>query len=180
MSWSPPLRTARLCSCTLLGLRACVRSRFHPLISCLRGPVPVQLYLVQKRHKTHHLISFIVASSKSDLSLVFADAVKYAYHIILTLGYISSDISNCYMVWTLTSMSGPDANFWFVFPYDLWELPHCRQIHKDWWWHHHMESISSSLALFGGNSPVTSGFPSQRASSAELWPFPWCMFEEVV
>ena len=30
------------------------------------------------------------------------------------------------------------------------------------WWRHQMETISASLAIFAGNSPVTSEFPAQR------------------
>ena len=30
------------------------------------------------------------------------------------------------------------------------------------WWRHQMETVAVLLALFGGNSPVTGEFPSQR------------------
>ena len=39
-------------------------------------------------------------------------------------------------------------------------------------WRHDMETLSSSLALYAWNSPVTGGFHRQRASYAERW----CIF----
>ena len=39
------------------------------------------------------------------------------------------------------------------------------------WWHHNMETFSTLLALCEENPPVTGGFPSQRASKADLWCF---------
>ena len=43
-----------------------------------------------------------------------------------------------------------------------------------WWWWHGMERLSTLLALCEGNPPVTGGFPSQRASNADLWGFLCC------
>ena len=37
------------------------------------------------------------------------------------------------------------------------------QSHRGSWWRHQMGTISASLALCEGNSPVTGEFPSQRA-----------------
>ena len=37
-----------------------------------------------------------------------------------------------------------------------------------WQWRHDTETLSTLLALCEGNPPVTSGFPSQRTSNAEL------------
>ena len=39
------------------------------------------------------------------------------------------------------------------------------------WRRHRMETFSASLALFGGNSPVTGGFPSQRPVTWRLCVF---------
>ena len=39
------------------------------------------------------------------------------------------------------------------------------------WWRHEMETLSALLALCEENSPATGGFPSQRASHAQLWCF---------
>ena len=36
-----------------------------------------------------------------------------------------------------------------------------------------METISALLVLCEGNPPVNGGFPSQKASDAELWCFLW-------
>ena len=41
------------------------------------------------------------------------------------------------------------------------------------WWRHQMETFSVLLVLCVGNSPVTSEFPSQKPSHAELWCFLW-------
>ena len=41
------------------------------------------------------------------------------------------------------------------------------------WWRHAMEAFSASLALCEGNPPVTGGFPSKRASSAECVSLSW-------
>ena len=43
------------------------------------------------------------------------------------------------------------------------------------WWRHRMETL---LSLWEGNPPVIGGFPSQRASSTELWCFLWCLSEQ--
>ena len=42
------------------------------------------------------------------------------------------------------------------------------------WCHHDMETLSALLALCEGNPLLSSGFPSQRASNAELWYFACC------
>ena len=43
------------------------------------------------------------------------------------------------------------------------------------WWHYEIETLSSLPALCEGNPPpVTSGFPSQKATNVELWCFLWC------
>ena len=42
------------------------------------------------------------------------------------------------------------------------------------WRRHEIVTLSESLALCAGNPPVTDGFPSERASEAELWCFFWC------
>ena len=39
------------------------------------------------------------------------------------------------------------------------------------WWHHQMETFSTLLAIYAGNSPVTGEFPAQKASDAGLWYF---------
>ena len=41
------------------------------------------------------------------------------------------------------------------------------------WWHHGMEVLSLLMVLCVGNPPVTGGFPTQRASDAEVW---WCLW----
>ena len=46
------------------------------------------------------------------------------------------------------------------------------------WWQHDMEMHSTLLALCEGNPSVTDGFPSQRASNAELWCFLCCHSEQ--
>ena len=38
------------------------------------------------------------------------------------------------------------------------------------WWRHQMQTISASLALCSGNSPLIGEFPSQRASGALMFP----------
>ena len=46
------------------------------------------------------------------------------------------------------------------------------------WRHHVIEKPFTFLTLCEGNPPVTGGFPSQRASNAELWYlllWPWCI-----
>ena len=49
------------------------------------------------------------------------------------------------------------------------------------WWHHQTETLSSALlALCEGNPPVTGGFPSPKASDAELWCFLWYAPEQTV
>ena len=37
------------------------------------------------------------------------------------------------------------------------------------WWFRDMDKLSALVALCEGNPPVTGGFPSQRATNAELW-----------
>ena len=41
-----------------------------------------------------------------------------------------------------------------------------------------MELLPALLALCEGNPPVTSGFPSQWDSGAEIWCFLWCQPQE--
>ena len=48
------------------------------------------------------------------------------------------------------------------------------------WWCHGMEMLSVLLALCEGNPLVTGGFPSQRASNAQLWSFLFCKLEQAV
>ena len=48
------------------------------------------------------------------------------------------------------------------------------------WWHHDMEMLPSLLALCEGNPPVSGGYPSQRASNAELWYFLSCWSDQAV
>ena len=54
---------------------------------------------------------------------------------------------------------------------------YCTRMHADnleSWWSYDMEMLSTLLALCEGNPPVTSGFPSQRASNEKLWCFICC------
>ena len=48
------------------------------------------------------------------------------------------------------------------------------------WWRHQMETFSTLLALYEGNSPVTDEFPSTKANDAELWCFLWSAPEQKV
>ena len=47
------------------------------------------------------------------------------------------------------------------------------------WWLNAMETISASLALCYRNQSVTGGFPSQRASSEDLWCVLYCQSDHV-
>ena len=42
------------------------------------------------------------------------------------------------------------------------------------WWCHDMEMLYASLSLWEENPLITGGFPSQKASNAELWCFIRC------
>ena len=65
---------------------------------------------------------------------------------------------------------GPPAAGWRQNTWGTWPHLIVLQTGMDWrpWWHPDREMISALLALCVGNPLVTSGFPSQRASNAEL------------
>ena len=61
-----------------------------------------------------------------------------------------------------------------------YSLTVCSKYYVHTWWCHDMGTLSIVLDLREGNPLLTSGYPSESASNAELWWFFFCQLEQAV